>query len=259
MLKLKAIYLSHFHSDHHNGVYSLISERRRILNEFNLENKKLFVCAPSNLFNYFKSIDEIYLPGLEENVFLSDIELIDNDWLNMSYEIVKKENVLLIRNLIQRMKNELKIENLESVPVKHVAKSTGMVLDLNTEEKFRLVYSGDCSPTTELVKRGYNCDLLIHESTFDDNSCAKAEYLMHSTYSQAFTTGVRMNAKNICLTHFNMNLSTNTEHLFKNKEVIIAHDNMVLNRNTIDKAKRLNNSLKFLNPESHFYIRRNFK
>lgn len=67
---------------------------------------------------------------------------------------------------------------------------------------FQLSYSGDCRPSTALIDAGKNSDLLIHEATFEDDKLGEAIEKRHSTISEAVETGVKMNAKNVLLTHF---------------------------------------------------------
>lgn len=68
----------------------------------------------------------------------------------------------------------------------------------------KIVYSGDCRPSEDLIREGQNCDLLIHESTFEDTFVDEALAKKHSTISEALQVGERMNAKTTLLTHFSL-------------------------------------------------------
>ena len=92
------------------------------------------------------------------------------------------------------------ITRLRSIPVQHCYGSYGLVLDLNSSHK--LVYSGDCRPSQSLVKAGMDCDLLIHEATFDDARMEDALKKRHSTSSEARRLAAQMRAKHVVLTHF---------------------------------------------------------
>jgi hypothetical protein len=72
----------------------------------------------------------------------------------------------------------------------------------NSYENMRIVFSGDCRPSQALITAGSNCDLLLHEATFDDSMESDAECKRHCTTSEAVTVGKRMKAKHIVLTHF---------------------------------------------------------
>lgn len=139
---------------------------------------------------------------------------------------------------------KLRLRDIETVPVRHVPYSTGLILTADSIN-YKLVYSGDCSPSRELVRRGKDCHLLIHEATFDDSKTAMAENLMHSTMSQAIEVGQSMNAKNVVLTHFSSILSNDFSQLYKktSDNVFIAHDFMRINQSVIDKLKLLKSNL----------------
>jgi ribonuclease Z len=85
---------------------------------------------------------------------------------------------------------------------------------------WRLVYSGDTRPSTELIAAGAGATLLVHEATFGDGADARAhaQVKMHSTLGEALhvakqcvacvsaagasLTACRMGARNTLLTHF---------------------------------------------------------
>lgn len=140
-------------------------------------------------------------------------------------------------------------------------KSKGFILTSNTvnhlQERYKIVYSGDCLPSDQLIKRGEGCDLLIHEATYEDSRLALATNLAHSTISQACETGVRMRAKNLVLTHFNSIFFNQNELLNSNKlaygsrsNLIIAQDFMRINPRVINRLKLLAPGLKLLNSTS---------
>eukprot|EP01032_Pedospumella_encystans_P015732 gene15732-17979_t len=92
------------------------------------------------------------------------------------------------------------LTRLRSIPVQHCHSSYGLVLDFQSHHK--IVYSGDCRPSQSLVKAGIDCDLLIHEATFDDSKQEDAVKKRHSTSSEARRMAVQMHAKHTVLTHF---------------------------------------------------------
>jgi len=53
-----------------------------------------------------------------------------------------------------------------------------------------------------LLKYAKDCDLLIHEATFDDSMSSDAQTKKHSTVSEAVTVGNILHAKTVLLTHF---------------------------------------------------------
>ncbi len=73
---------------------------------------------------------------------------------------------------IEQMHLALNVRSVESVPVVHVAKSSGFVVELLNGVK--VVYSGDCRPTRMLIERGRDCHMLIHEATYGDEPTSAA-------------------------------------------------------------------------------------
>lgn len=97
------------------------------------------------------------------------------------------------------------IRSLNSIAVYHCKNSFGLVLQLQQIDPagvVSVVYSGDCRPSASLQKAGYNCDLLIHEATFDDSLQSDACGKKHCTTSEAMAVSSKMMAKHTILTHF---------------------------------------------------------
>ncbi|KAJ3212665.1 Zinc phosphodiesterase ELAC protein 2 [Entophlyctis luteolus] len=63
-------------------------------------------------------------------------------------------------------------------------------------------FSGDCRPSNTFVQIGKDSDLVIHEATLEDDKMAEALEKNHCTTGEAIDIGLRMNAKNLLLTHF---------------------------------------------------------
>jgi ribonuclease Z len=94
---------------------------------------------------------------------------------------------------------EKTIGRVETATVRHCLNSFGVSV---VNQGCKIVYSGDCRPTENLVEIGKDADLLIHEATFYDNMKADAVKKQHSTIEEAISIANRMKAKNILLTHF---------------------------------------------------------
>lgn len=54
----------------------------------------------------------------------------------------------------------------------------------NNESKIKIVYSGDTIPSHNLIKEGYECNLLIHEATYASDRTEMARERRHSTVNQ---------------------------------------------------------------------------
>lgn len=65
----------------------------------------------------------------------------------------------------------------------------------------KVVYSGDTRPSSNIVKLAENADLLIHESTFDEDLAERAAEDQHSTVAEAAEIAKKTAAKLLVLTH----------------------------------------------------------
>lgn len=184
MSKIKLLYISHNHLDHFNGLYGLILNRIKAFYDLNLPYEKLTVLYPKTLNNFFNGANLVF-----DKNFSDLVNLIPND-------------LFLSKNQNLNNFESLGIESIETVLVKHIYSSFGIALNLL--ENFKLVYSGDCRPSNDLVKIGQNCDLLIHECTFDNAFLDEAIKKAHSTMGEALDVSKRMNAKTTMLTHFSL-------------------------------------------------------
>jgi hypothetical protein len=90
----------------------------------------------------------------------------------------------------------------------------------------RVVYSGDCRPSDNLVAAGADCDLLIHEATFGDDMCEDAVNKRHCTISEAVYVGRRMRATHTVLTHFSQRYpaAVNQSADYKSQTYAVAFD-----------------------------------
>ena len=114
---------------------------------------------------------------------------------------------------------------VRSVQVPHCKESYGLILEIQRNDNnhrsndntrnMKIVYSGDCRPSTSLINAGKECDLLLHEATFDDTMQSDAECKRHCTTSEAVEVGVRMRAKHIVLTHFSQRYPTVVQSFLK--------------------------------------------
>lgn len=92
----------------------------------------------------------------------------------------------------------------------------------------KIAYSGDTRMSENMKKLAEDCDLLIHDATFDDRLADKAEETGHSTASQAATVAKESNAKKLVLTHISARYGKPTillkqaQKIFKN--TIVAED-----------------------------------
>ncbi len=96
----------------------------------------------------------------------------------------------------------------------------------------KIVYTGDTRPFTGFAEFAASPDLVIHDSTLDDNLSDKAESDGHSTPVQAALQAKKVKAKKLVLTHISARYS-DTELLLKQaqkvfKKTVVAEDFMQL-------------------------------
>ncbi len=65
----------------------------------------------------------------------------------------------------------------------------------------KITYSGDTALSENLIELGKNSDILIHEATFSKNLADVALEKKHSTSVDAANSALKMNAKQLILTH----------------------------------------------------------
>ncbi|ESP03890.1 hypothetical protein LOTGIDRAFT_230203 [Lottia gigantea] len=176
---LNGVFISHMHADHHLGLCGIIQAR---LDAFGKEKKdipRLIVAAPSSMKRWINYIDGRIYPVSAAIKFFP-------------LQRLKLEDKLNIAKL-------LNLDDFNPVDVNHCLGAKGLCLKYNG---FKLVYSGDTMPCNNLVRHGKDCDILIHEATFDEGMEKEAKFKMHSTTTQAIEIGQKMKAKQIILTHF---------------------------------------------------------
>jgi len=97
----------------------------------------------------------------------------------------------------------------------------------------KIVYTGDTRASEDIRRLAENSDLLIHDSTFDDEMRERAQEDGHSTPSEAATTAKKAKAKTLVLTHISARYDDPTILLQQAKKsfsnVCVAEDFMEIN------------------------------
>ena len=161
------IFISHCHGDHYYGVHQILEVRQKL--------------TPNRL------------PILADRLVINDLKT----WNDFNATYYERPNIMNF--------SIPKIFECESIPVQHCEGSCGCVLNIyekNGFQSWRISYSGDHRIQDDFVKKVGNCDLLIHEATFDDSMAEDAYKKNHSTISQALEIGEKLHAKYTILTHF---------------------------------------------------------
>ena len=96
-------------------------------------------------------------------------------------------------------------------------------------------YSGDCRPSAELIHKGKDSTLLIHECTFQSSHQKQAKDKMHSTLEEAITVGIKMNAVRSTMTHFSQRYAF-SEGNPKNRQRMTSENEAPHIRDYIDRS-----------------------
>ncbi|ODV81481.1 uncharacterized protein CANTADRAFT_3582 [Suhomyces tanzawaensis NRRL Y-17324] len=225
--EISLIHLSHLHADHHLGIVSLINKWF----EYNQNTtKKLYLVIP---WQYDKFIQEWYKFEAEFNAsvdltrlaylsceeFIHDrapeYQSIELEEFERRYECQDLTRVLPRKplapkndQLIQELYHDLKINSIKTVRALHCAWAYSITVNLQVgSETFQVAYSGDTRPNPKFVDLGYGSDLLIHESTLDNELIEEALAKKHSTMIEAVAMARYMNCPKVILTHFSTRYS----------------------------------------------------
>nr|XP_008197361.1 PREDICTED: ribonuclease Z, mitochondrial isoform X2 [Tribolium castaneum] len=212
LAKIRAVYISHLHADHHLGLIGVLQGRQRAMQKLEKGAQPLFLLAPKQIMWWLNFYDRCFEKISEEFVLVPNGELFFNN-----HEL----DQLLEKQLLEG----LQMRDISTCLVKHCPNAFGV--SFVHQNGYKITYSGDTMPSENLVQLGKTSDLLIHEATMEDELAAEAVIKMHSTTSQAIEIGRQMEAKYTLLTHFSQRyakLPRFNENFSDN--VGIAFDNM---------------------------------
>ena len=218
---LKCIFVSHIHGDHHLGLLSILQKRSKLLD--NETCTKLSILGPGILCKWFED-------------YSKSCEFISFQYQDAKHCVYKPGHVpaQLSDPLV-----ELGFGCVSTVPVVHVFQSYGVVL--HHMEGWKLVYSGDTRPSSNLVEAGKGADLLIHEATFDDALSEEAVLKKHSTLTEALRVASDMEARFTIFTHFSQRYPKFSTAMISNQStsIAMAFDFMTVPFNRVSKLHAL--------------------
>ncbi|KAB7498714.1 Ribonuclease Z [Armadillidium nasatum] len=202
----------------------------------------LYILAPQDIISFVKKLSHNFSFDFENILFINN------------YDLSKKNfDKLPIHKAIK----SLQLEQVTVVKVPHLERSFGVAL--THKDGWKVVYSGDASPSTNLISIGKNCDLLIHEATLEDGMEERALLTLHSTFSQAIEVGEDMNAKFTILTHFSQRykkIPFFEENTLREKNVGIAFDCMKVTFEDFPYLRHLYPTLKEMFSEDYSILKR---
>lgn len=217
--KLKAIYVSHLHADHHLGLIGLLQARRKALPKENFS--PIFLIAPHQIMSWMTLYHYNFEPVLSDFTLIPNVDLSPT---NGCSEMSEERKALL---------ETFGLTLIQTIGVKHCVHSFGV--SLTHSSGWKMTYSGDTMPCDSLVQIGMNSDLLIHEATMEDELSGEALIKMHSTTSQAIDIGRKMKAKFTLLTHFSQRYAKIPNLTNHYEDVGVAFDNMQVRLSDLKK------------------------
>ena len=168
LVKVKALFISHAHLGHQTGMYSLANQRVKAFDALKLDYEKLVMIHPATLLPYIQTFNTFFA---NENID-KFVDFVDSDsHINASNGLIHAKCASLKR--------------LQTAAVVHMEKSYGIAVE--TKNNVKIVYSGDCSPSEDLIRIGRDCHMLIHDATYSNEATELAAATNHSTKAQVFS------------------------------------------------------------------------
>ncbi|XP_055808983.1 tRNAse Z TRZ4, mitochondrial-like isoform X2 [Solanum dulcamara] len=213
---LKCIWISHIHADHQAGLARILALRRDLLK--GVDHEPILVIGPENVGEFLN--EYIKLEDLDM-FFLDCWSTTGSKWDNMEAEDSSLQpcskklkpstpfDDITLRKCLRKVLGEAGLVRLISFPVVHCDDAFGVILE-STERMncgkvvpgWKVVYSGDTRPCSEVIEASLGATILIHEATFEDGLVEEAIARNHSTIKEAIEVGDSAGAYRVILTHF---------------------------------------------------------
>lgn len=199
---LRTVYVSHLHADHHLGILGVLKEYNKLQQSLPADQRQpLFLIAPWRLFSSLYEYNQIENIGLDEYVIpFSSYNLIPQHLIPPS-NVPQPVDIGLFQGFLSTMD----LRAFETCFVPHCPHAYGVAI--THKSGWKIVYSGDCRPSGDLVEIGRDATVLIHEATVAETQPQDALEKMHCTTGEAIMVGKHMNARHILLTHFSQKWS----------------------------------------------------
>lgn len=234
--KLRSVWISHFHADHHGGLAEVMRARQQLLQaEGTLA--PLLVLGPRPLLRTLQLLGQVQPTAC---TFVDNYFTEDNTYAAIGAAALKERSARksarggnaaavdeededgLFRDPLTSLGLPLATEptvkgdpartaqvqaalepmglTATSVRVFHCPHAFALVLEHTAG--WKIVYSGDTRPCPQLVRAAEGATLLIHEATFDDGLKGEAVEKRHSITREAVRTGSEAKVYRTMLTHF---------------------------------------------------------
>lgn len=242
-VKIKAIFITHMHGDHIFGLPGLL----QTMAMYN-RNENLIIHGPPGISDYIKSaISATYHKPQFNIIVIEDQEIfnsgnymvrrfpVDHGIPSYGYVFEEKEKYVLDTKRLTREGIPRRLWGLlkKQESIYFAGKIIRREDYLIKAKGLKVVYTGDTRPTLSVVNNSLNADILIHDSTFDDDYLKEAHEEGHSTAGDAGKIAKLAKAKALVLTHISARYGKDTSILLADAKryhnnVIVAEDYMII-------------------------------
>lgn len=248
-MKIKYIFISHFHGDHILGLPGLIQSMG-----FRGRTEPLYIFGPPGINDINDILSKLKCSNMSFKIIIQELEegyILDtkeysincikceHNVINYAYSIIEKKKPRFLKEKAIELGVEpgpdfSRLHNGQEITVNDNIIKPEQVLG-PPRKGIKITYSGDTRPCNALIEFAKESTILIHESTFEDIDIDKAIDNAHSTASEAANIAKKAKVKQLILTHISARYSNTTnmqksaKKIFNN--VIIANDYMVLEVN----------------------------
>jgi len=223
LVRLRCVWISHIHADHHVGVVTVLAKRRELLEaRGELEAKPPLVVGPQPLRRFLAAFDAVEPLAYE---FADCRAALAEEWDQWDRDATIRDATIPgsgIRSGIRGFDNaaahaavrdacaELGLARLVAAPVVHCAQAYAVSLESEPVRDddgarapgWKIVYSGDTRPCESVTTLARDATVLIHEATFENGMEEDAIKKRHSTTREAIECGIAAGAYRTILTHF---------------------------------------------------------
>ena len=233
--RLKCVWISHIHADHHVGLPTILARRRALLGSNCSDEDPVTVVGPKDLrrfLNAYNAVEPLHAR------FVDCRATLEGEWTRGKEEEEEEEeregvagttnapNSPSVDGSINKPGSgsssfdwgdslshvrdacaALGLRRMVSTPVVHCAHAFALTMEseatcAETGEGWKLVYSGDTRPCQNVTNAARGATVLVHEATFEDGMEEDAVKKRHSTVGEAVKVGTDAGAYRTVLTHF---------------------------------------------------------
>ncbi|KAJ3185591.1 Zinc phosphodiesterase ELAC protein 2 [Geranomyces variabilis] len=196
---LKLVFVSHLHADHHLGIIRMLSFWNEVRDK---EAKPLVMIAPARYRIFLKEYSDVEDFGFNHILFIDceEVRWKKDETLTTVDGVSSTADNGTDNERLAVLKESMQLESVAAVLVDHCPWAYALVLQ--TRAGCKLVFSGDCRPSENLIEAGKGATIVIHEGTLCDSMKDEADRKRHCTIGQAIQVAEKMQARNLLLTHF---------------------------------------------------------